>query len=90
VDEETAAGIGTLLGGMDLPATKQEIVSYASGQGAAADELAGLRGLEDREYESAMDVVEALRPAQPYLPEPVPGEPREESGDPPGGESYTA
>jgi len=90
MDEETAAGIGTLLAGMKLPAAKPEIVAHASEQGAEAQEMAALRGLEDREYESAMDVVEALRPTQPYLPEPVPGEPREESGEPPGGESYTA
>jgi Protein of unknown function (DUF2795) len=90
VDEATAAGIGTLLAGMTLPARKQEILGYASEQGAEAEEMAALRGLEDREYASAMDVVEALRPAQPYLPEPEPDEPREESGEPPGRESYTA
>ena len=90
MDEATASALGTLLAGMELPATREEILSYAGQQGAGADELAALRGLEEREYESAMDVVEALQPAQPYLLEPVPDEPREESGDPPGGESYTA
>ena len=90
MDERTAAEIGTLLAGMELPATKYDIVSYASGQGAQAEEMAALRGLEEREYRSAMDVVEALRPAYPYVPEPEPDQPREESGRPPGGESYTA
>jgi Protein of unknown function (DUF2795) len=90
MEDATAAAVGTLLAGMKLPATKEEILSYAGEQRAGADELAALRGLEEREYESAMDVVEALRPAQPYVPEPVPGEPREESGEPPGGEDYTA
>ena len=89
MDEGTAAEIGTLLVGIKLPATKHEIVSYASEQGAQADEMAALRELEEREYESTMDVVEALSPVQPNLPEPEPRAPRAESGEPPGREQYT-
>jgi hypothetical protein len=88
--EANASAIGFLLAGMELPASKDELIKYADEQGAESTELAALRSLEEREYESAADVVEALRPVQPNLPEPEPSEPRAESGEPPGREHYTA
>ncbi|HJS69594.1 MAG TPA: DUF2795 domain-containing protein [Gaiellaceae bacterium] len=87
--EANASAVGALLTGIDLPASKDDIVRYAGEQDADAVELAALRSLEERDYASTMDVVEALRPVQPYLPEPEPGAPRAESGDPPGHEQYT-
>ncbi|HEX5469811.1 MAG TPA: DUF2795 domain-containing protein [Gaiellaceae bacterium] len=87
--EANASAVGALLNGIDLPASRDEIVRYADEQGADSAELAALRGLQEREYESTMDVVEALSPVQPNLPEPEPRAPRAESGEPPGREQYT-
>jgi Protein of unknown function (DUF2795) len=88
--EANASAIGFLLAGMELPASKEELIRYADEQGADGAELAALRSLDEREYESAIDVVETLRPVQPNLPAPEPSEPQPESGDPPGREHYTA
>jgi uncharacterized protein DUF2795 len=87
--EANPSAVGALLNGIDLPASRDEIVRYADEQGASHAELAALRVLEEREYESTMDVVEALSPVQPNLPQPEPAAPRAESGDPPGREQYT-
>jgi hypothetical protein len=44
------------LGGMDYPATKEEIVKHAEQNGADADVLKALKGIEDREYEGPSGV----------------------------------
>lgn len=52
----------SLLEEMPLPARRDEIVEHAEVEGADEDMLAALRALPDREYESADDVGETLRP----------------------------
>jgi len=88
--EVNTALVESLIEGMPLPARRDEIVQYAEVEGADEDILDALRALPDREYESADEIGETLRPAQPYPPTEGSGEPRAERGEPPGGESYTA
>ena len=83
---QEAAEVQSVLEGVPLPATKDELLAYARREDeAAADRL---RSLPEREYRSLDDVGEALVPVQPSRPEPRAAPPREESGDPPGGEAY--
>jgi uncharacterized protein DUF2795 len=90
--EMNGALVESLIEGMPLPARRDEIVEYAQIEGADEDMLDALRALPDREYESADDIGETLRPAQANLPEPEPEPqaPQPESGEPPGGASYTS
>jgi hypothetical protein len=86
VDLQRSAEIQALLEGIRLPATRDDLVAYAS----ALDREAGseLLQIADREYGYLDEVGEELartRPA-PLAPEPVP---RAESGQPPGGVEYT-
>lgn len=48
------------LKGLDYPASKQEIVSHAEDHGADEQVLSTLRELPDEEYESPVDVSEAV------------------------------
>jgi hypothetical protein len=82
--------ISSLLAGAPLPARRDELVAYAEEEGADEEELAALRALPDREYESAADVGDALRPVEPQPPAAEPAEPSAQSGEPPGGPAYTA
>jgi uncharacterized protein DUF2795 len=86
VNPREAAEIQVVLEGVPLPAKKQELLEYARSQDqAAAQQLAGI---PDREYRSLDEVGEALAPVQPTAPDPDAVRPREESGQPPGGDSY--
>jgi hypothetical protein len=75
-----------VLEGVSLPATRDELIAYASlHDREAASEL---MRISDREYGYLDEVGEELartRPA-PLAPEP---QPRPESGEPPGGSEYT-
>ncbi len=44
------------LGGMDYPASKEDLVKHAEGNDADEDVLSFLRDLPDREYETPADV----------------------------------
>lgn len=44
------------LGGMDYPASKDDIVKHATDKGADDSVLESLRNLADREYDSPTDV----------------------------------
>jgi uncharacterized protein DUF2795 len=83
------AELQTLLEGVELPAEKPALVSYAGSQGAAPAHLGTLQGLPDREYDTIDEVAECLVRVQPEYADEVPHEPREESGQPPGGDDYT-
>ncbi len=75
-----------MLEGVPLPANKGELLAYAREQDEhAADDL---QALPEREYSSLDEVGEALAPVQPRWPKPDAPEPRDESGQPPGGEAY--
>lgn len=44
------------LGGVDYPASKEELIKNAEGKDADKDVLSFLRGLPDRKYETPADV----------------------------------
>jgi hypothetical protein len=79
----------TLLEGVGLPAEKDELIRYAAREGATPIQLGLLQRLPDREYETIDEAAEELRSVQPQRQDEVPHEPREESGEPPGGDDYT-
>lgn len=81
-----AAEIQVVLEGVPLPAEKQELLAYARAQDQAAAQR--LASIPDREYSSLDEVGEALAPVQPTRPRPDPPRPRDESGQPPGGDAY--
>lgn len=83
---QIAALIQVVLEGVDLPATKGELVAYARREDPDAARL--LEALPEREYRSLDEVGEALAPVQPQWPKPDVQTPRDESGQPPGGDSY--
>ena len=86
MSSQQAAEIQVVLEGVPLPATKQELLAYARREDEAAAQA--LQSLPDRKYHSIDDVGEALSSVKPGSPEPGVALPREESGDPPGGEAY--
>ena len=102
MDSATAAELKTVLVGVTLPATRSDLLEYAVQQHAAEAEvvlrrrdepqlLDGLRRLSDgTQYTSLDEVVEELLRVQPDRSKPVPHEPKEEAGRPPGGDDYTA
>jgi hypothetical protein len=90
MDPATAAQLKTVLVGVPLPAQKAELLEYAVQQHAEPPLLGALQTLPDgREYESLDGVVEELLHVQPQRGGDVPHEPKDESGQPPGGDSYT-
>jgi Protein of unknown function (DUF2795) len=86
VSTQTAVLIQVLLEGVPLPATKAELVEYARREDPDAGRL--LEALPEREYRSLDEVGEALAPVQPPRSQPEAAVPRQESDQPPGGESY--
>jgi hypothetical protein len=84
---QRAAEIQVVLEGIRLPATRDELVRYASLHDAAA--AAELERIPDREYKRLDDVGEELAPTEPVrvTSDPLP---RPESGRPPGGDDYLA
>src|SRR2546423_9700879 len=89
VELKEVAELQTVLEGIDLPAEKSALVSYAAAQGATPAHLGLLAGLPDREFEAIDEVAECLMPVQPERADEVQHEPKEESGLPPGGDEYT-
>ena len=86
MDTRHAAELQVLLEGVPLPAQKRELVAYARSQDESAAEQ--LASLPEREYRSLDEVGEALAPVQPPRGQPDAAVPREESGEPPGGDAY--
>jgi uncharacterized protein DUF2795 len=86
VEKQRAAELQSILEGVPLPAQKRDLLAYAREQDASA--AADLQELPDREYSSLDEVGEALAPVQPEWPQPDVHEPRDESGQPPGGDAY--
>jgi hypothetical protein len=85
VNAQRSAELQVLLEGVPLPATRNELLTYARTQDAGAAAL--LERLPDGEYDRLDAVGEALvdRAQVPQAP-PLP--PRPESGKPPGGAAY--
>jgi hypothetical protein len=84
-----AAELQAVLEGVPLPAEKHELIEYARSQDGGSRAAALLERLPDRSYDRLDDVGEALAPVQPSSNERDAALPRDESGEPPGGDAYT-
>jgi Protein of unknown function (DUF2795) len=82
---QRAAEIQAVLEGIRLPATREELVRYATREDAAAGRE--LERIPAREYGRIDEVAEQLVPTQPVR-QSTERLPRPESGEPPGGEAY--
>jgi hypothetical protein len=89
VEPASVAELQVLLEGVPLPSERSSLVEYALGQGATGGQMAMLRQLPHREYDTIDEVAEELLSAQPAREREEPHSPREESGDPPGRDAYT-
>jgi|1185.fasta_scaffold655189_1 hypothetical protein len=89
IDSQQAAELQVLLEGVALPASKQELLDYASRQAESEPFVAELGSLPDREYRTIDEVGEQLLPMQPRVHEEALALARDESGQPPGGDEYT-
>ena len=90
MDTSTAAELKTVLVGVTLPAERSDLLEYAVRQHAEPQLLDGLRTLsKEKQYASLDEVAEELLQVQPDRRKPVPHEPNEEAGRPPGGDAYT-
>ena len=85
---QLAATLQELLEGVPLPADRARLIEYARAQGAGERELEALRRLPDRRYRSLDEVGEELAPVQPQKGTADSQLPRDESGQPPGGDNY--
>jgi hypothetical protein len=84
------AAVATLQGlleGVDLPASKHDLIRYALEQDGGGGVARLLDRLPDREFRSLDDVGEALAPVQPAASQEQ-ALPRAESDKPPGGDDY--
>ena len=88
-DTQRAAELQVLLEGIPLPAKREELVDYASRQDEGYRFRSDLEALPDREYRSLDEVGEELVQVQPAADAKLPPLPRDESGEPPGGDDYT-
>lgn len=87
---QRAALLQALLEGVALPASRDDLIEYASRQDGGFAFRPELERLPDREYGALDEVGEALAPVQPSREDGAqPHEPQPESGLPPGGDSYT-
>jgi hypothetical protein len=89
VDFAAIAELQVVVEGVGLPVEKSALVAYAAAEGATPTQLGLLAGLPDRKFETIDDFAECLLRVQPEYETEVPHEPREESGQPPGGDDYT-
>jgi hypothetical protein len=85
---QRAAELQALLQGVPLPATRRELIDYASKHTDGSFFDRELERLPEREYGSLDEVGEELASVQPDRHR-RPHAPRPESGLPPGGDSYT-
>jgi hypothetical protein len=89
MDFATVAELQVLLEGVPLPNERSTLVRYALHQRARDEQIALLRRLPERQFETIDEVAEALVRVQPPREHEVPHRPDEESGAPPGGDAYT-
>jgi hypothetical protein len=82
-----SAEIQVLLEGVDLPASKRDLLRYAAGQDGADAALPLLDRLPECEFRTLDEVGEALAPVQPYSSDDAPL-PHAESDLPSGGDDY--
>jgi Protein of unknown function (DUF2795) len=89
VDAAGIAELQVLLEGVSLPGDRSSLVRYARSEGATGEQIALLQRLPERRYETIDEVAEELVSVQPPDVQKEPRSPREESGEPPGGDAYT-
>ncbi len=89
MERAAVAELQVLLEGAPLPNERSTLVKYALSQGARAEQLSMLERLPERRFETIDEVAEELLRVQPQVEDEDAPQPREESGDPPGGEAYT-
>jgi hypothetical protein len=89
VSFQRVAELQVLLEGVPLPATRRQLIEYASRQSGGASFTRELRQLQDREFRSLDEVGEELAAVQPNHRRRQPHAPEPESGIPPGGAAYT-
>jgi hypothetical protein len=85
VNTQRAAEVQAVLEGVDLPATKAELIAYARAQSPSY--VADLEGLPDEQFDRLDAVGELLTPG-PTAPARAERPPLAESGKPPGGDDY--
>ena len=85
----SVAELQVLLEGVSLPSERSSLMKYALHEGATAQQIALLRQLPERRFDNIDEVAEELMHVQPPREDEVPHKPREESGNPPGGDAYT-
>jgi hypothetical protein len=86
---QQVAELQALLEGVPLPARRQELLDYAERQPGGDGFRAELERLPDREFGALDEIGEELAGVQPRRSRSDHGQPRPESGAPPGGEAYT-
>lgn len=89
MDFAAVAELQVLLEGVPLPNERSSLLRYATHEGASWQQLALLRQLSERKFDNLDELAEELIGVQPPREDEVPHRPREESGAPPGGDSYT-
>jgi hypothetical protein len=89
MEQAAVAELQVVLEGVPLPNERASLVRYALRAGASGEQLALLRRLPERRYDTIDEVGEELAPVQPSPEREVPHSPDEESGLPPGGDAYT-
>jgi Protein of unknown function (DUF2795) len=90
VEPASVAELQVVLEGVPLPSERSDLIRYALSQRASGEQIALLQGLPEREYDTIDEVAEELASVQPPYEHEVPHSPREESGEPPGGEACPA
>lgn len=89
MEPSTVAELQVLLEGVPLPTEPSGLRQYALREGATGEQMALLRRLPDRRYESIDEFAEELIGVQPAFEHEDAESPHEESGAPPGGDAYT-
>jgi uncharacterized protein DUF2795 len=89
MDFAAVAELQVLLEGVPLPNERSRLVKYAIHEGATGAQIDLLHHLPDRRFDNIDEVAEELIRVQPQREDEVPHAPREESGNPPGGDAYT-
>jgi hypothetical protein len=89
MEQATVAELQVLLEGVPLPNERSSLVRYALAEGASSEQIALLQRLPERRYDNIDEVAEELLPVQPEYEQEDADSPREESGEPPGGDAYT-
>ena len=84
---QASAELQVLLEGIDLPASRRQLLDYAQRQDGGGRFISALERLPDREFATLDEVGEEFLSVQPSSAGGA-DLPRAESGEPPGGDAY--